>query len=171
MKDWSRRPSVRDRLQFSCRLIMYVAWRRPEWTSSHQCTSWPFCPLDGLHFFIRRQIGFDHCTFSFYFWLCSRFSPGPDLTPSYPAHFPTFISIAPTLVPYLLSLTNIATLITSYLIDLATILTTYPTNLATLLITYPTNLTIVLTTYPTDLATLHTQPFYRRKYFTNLVTL
>ncbi len=31
---------------------------RPEWTSSHQCTSWPFCPLDALHFFIRRRMGF-----------------------------------------------------------------------------------------------------------------
>jgi len=61
---------------------------------------------------------------------------------SYPAHFPTLISIAPTLVPYLLSPTNTSTLISSYLIDLAIILTTYPTNLATLLITYPTNLTI-----------------------------
>ncbi len=61
---------------------------------------------------------------------------------SYPAHFPTLISIAPTLVPYLLSLTHITTLITSYPTDLAIVLTTYPTNLATLLITYPTNLTI-----------------------------
>ncbi len=61
---------------------------------------------------------------------------------SYPAHFHTFISIAPTLVPYLLSPTNTATLITSYPTDLAIILTTYLTNLATLLITYPTNLTI-----------------------------
>jgi hypothetical protein len=26
--------------------------------NSHQCTSWPFCPLDGLRFFIRRQMGF-----------------------------------------------------------------------------------------------------------------
>jgi hypothetical protein len=30
----------------------------PEWTSSHQCTSWSFCPLDGLRFFIRHQMGF-----------------------------------------------------------------------------------------------------------------
>jgi len=22
------------------------------WASTHQCTSWPFCPWDGLHFFI-----------------------------------------------------------------------------------------------------------------------
>jgi hypothetical protein len=107
--------------------------------------------------------------FSFLLYGC--FPPGPDLTPSYPAHFPTFISTAPTLVPYLLSPTDIATLITSYPIDLPTVLTTYPTNLATLLITYPTNLTTVLTTYPTDLATLHTQPLYWHKYFTNLVTL
>jgi hypothetical protein len=25
-----------------------------EWISSHQCISWPFCPVDGLSFFIRR---------------------------------------------------------------------------------------------------------------------
>jgi len=37
-----------------------------------------------------------------------------------------------TFLPYLLSPTNIATLITSYPIDLITILTTYPTKLATL---------------------------------------
>jgi hypothetical protein len=86
-----------------------------------------------------------------------RFSPGPDLTHSYHVHFLTLIGTVPTLVLYLLSLTDIGTLITSYPIDLATILTTYPTNLATLLITYPTNLTIVLTTYLTNLATLHTQ--------------
>jgi hypothetical protein len=78
----------------------------------------------------------DHFTF---FFLCGRFSPGPDLTPTYPAHFPTLISIAPTLVPYLLPPYDIATLITSYPIDLDIVLTTYPTNLATLLITYPTN--------------------------------
>jgi hypothetical protein len=35
--------------------------------------------------------------------LCDRFSFWPNLTHSYPAHLPTFISIAPTLVPYLLS--------------------------------------------------------------------
>ncbi len=29
-----------------------------EWTTSHQCTSWSFFPMDGLHFFIRHQIGF-----------------------------------------------------------------------------------------------------------------
>ncbi len=79
---------------------------------------------------------------------------------AYLAHFFTLISIAPTLIPYLLSSTDIATLITSYPIDLATILTTYPTNLDTLLITYPTNLTTILTTYPIDLPTLHTQPPY-----------
>jgi hypothetical protein len=104
----------------------------------------------------------------FFFLLCDSFSHGPDLTHSYPIHFPTLISIAPTLVLYLLSPTDIATLITSYPIDLATVLTTYPTNLATLLITYPINLTTVLTTYLTN---LHTQPLYWHKYFTNLVTL
>ncbi len=81
-------------------------------------------------------------------------------------HLPTFISIAPTLVPYLLSPTGIATLITNYPINPTIILTIYPINLATLLITYPTNLnfstniTTILTTYPTNLVTLHTQPPY-----------
>ncbi len=51
-----------------------------------------------------------------------------DLTHRYPSHLPTLISTAPTLVPYLLSPTNIANLITSYLIDLTTIQTTYPIN-------------------------------------------
>jgi hypothetical protein len=85
----------------------------------------------------------DHCTFFFFLgsWL---FSPRPNLTYSYPAHFPTLIHIAPTSVSYFLFPTDIATLKTSYLIDLATVLTTYPTNLVTLLITYLTNLIIVL---------------------------
>jgi hypothetical protein len=44
----------------------------PEWTSSHQCTSWPFCSLDGLRFFIRRQMGFItvfFCCWSLYYLL------------------------------------------------------------------------------------------------------
>jgi hypothetical protein len=121
----------------------------PEWINSHQCTNWPFCPLDGLRFFIWRRMGpitVDFflllTTVFFLFFLFLAIFLGPDLTLSYLAHFPTLISIAPTLVPYLLSPTDTTTLITSYLTDLAIILTTYPTNLATLLITYPTNLTI-----------------------------
>jgi len=100
--------------------------------------------LDALHFFIWRRMGFMAVHFFLLltivlFFLGSwSFFPGPNLTHSYPAHFSTFISTAPTLVPYLLSPTDITTLITSYPIDLTTILTTYPTNLATLLITYPT---------------------------------
>jgi len=152
----------------------------PEWTSNHQCTSWLFYPLDRLHFFIRHQMGFitihfflllTIVLFFFFLGVLGRFSHGPNLTHSYLAHFPTFISIALTLIPYLLPLTNIITVITSYPIDLATVLTTNPTNLATLLTTYFTNLTIVLITYPIDLNTLHTQPFYWHKYFTNLITL
>jgi len=69
--------------------------------------------------------------------------PAFGVTPNcYLAHFPTLINIAPTLVPYLLSPTDITTLITSYPTDLAIVLTTYPTNLAIILITYLTNLTI-----------------------------
>jgi len=124
----------------------------PEWTSNHQCTSWPFCPLDALRFFIRRQMGFIVVHFFLllttvlFFFGSWPFFLGPNLTHSYLAHFFTLIGIATTLVPYLLFLTNTATLITNYPIDLATVLTTYPTNLATLLITYPTNLTTILTT-------------------------
>ncbi len=73
----------------------------------------------------------DHCTF-FLFFGSWPFFPGPDLTHSYSAHFPTFISIAPILLLYLLSPTGTTTLITRYPIDLATVLTTYPINLATL---------------------------------------
>ncbi len=89
--------------------------------------------LDGVHhspsFFVAN-----HCIFFFFFFfflVLGHFSRGPDLTHSYPTHFSTFISIAPTLVPYLLSPIDIATLITNYPIDLATILPTYPTNLTT----------------------------------------
>jgi len=95
---------------------------------------------DGVHH-SRFLSGADHCTFFFLFLFLAVF-PRPDLTHSYPAHFLTFINIAPTLVPYLLSPTNTATLITSYPTDLTIVLTTYLTHLTTLLITYPTNLTI-----------------------------
>jgi len=107
-----------------------------------------------VHFFLLLTIVL------FVLVVFGHFSPRPNLTHSYLAHFPTLISIAPTLVPYLLSLIDIATLITSYRINLTTILTTYPTNLTTLLITYLTNLTIVITTYPTNLTTLHAKPPY-----------
>ncbi len=126
-----------------------IMW--PEWTNNHQCTSWPFCPLDGLHFFIWHRMGFISVhfflllTIVFYFFGFWPFFPGPDFTHSYLAHFFTLIGIATTLVPYLLSPTDTTILITSYSIDLTTVLTTYPTNLATLLITYLTNLTIILT--------------------------
>jgi len=79
----------------------------PEWTSSHQCTSWPFCPLDGLRFFIPRQMVvitvhffllLTTVPFFFFFFFFSffrvlgRFSPGPDLPPcslSYPHKYCT----------------------------------------------------------------------------------
>jgi hypothetical protein len=130
----------------------------------------------GCIFSFNVRCGSSQCfflllTIVFFFWVIGHFSRGPNLTHNYHAHFPTLIKIAPTLVPYLLSPTDIATLITSHRIDLAIVLTTYPPNLATLLITYPTNLTTVLSTYPTDLATLHTQPLYWHKYFVNLITL
>jgi hypothetical protein len=110
----------------------------PEWISTHQCTSWPFYPPDGLRFFIRRQMGFMTVHFFllltivlFFFLVLARFSL--DLT----SHIATLLTFLPCSLFYL-----------------ATVLTTYPTNLATVLITYPTNLATVLTTYPTNLATL-----------------
>jgi hypothetical protein len=123
---------------------------------------------NGVHFFLLGYVfsfgtkwgpflfAADHyiiiifCSWSFFSW--------SNLTHNYPTHLPTLVSTAPPWVPYLLSLTDIITLITSYPIDLATVLTTYPTNLATLLITYPTNLTTILTIYLIDLGTLHNHP-------------
>jgi hypothetical protein len=85
------------------------------------------------------------------------FSLRPNRTHSYPTHLPTFINTAPTLVFYLLSSTDIITLITNYPTNLPPILTTYPINLATLLIICPIDLTTVLITYLTNLAnTLYT---------------
>jgi hypothetical protein len=79
-----------------------------EWISNHQCTNWPFCPLDGLHFFIQHKMGF--ITVHFFSVLTmvlfllgfafNCFFLGPNLTHSYPIHLPTFINIVPTLVPY-----------------------------------------------------------------------
>jgi hypothetical protein len=40
---------------------------RPECTSTHQCTSWPFCPWDGLHFFCPDSIS--QLFFIFYPWV------------------------------------------------------------------------------------------------------
>jgi len=99
---------------------------RAEWTSNHQCTSWPFYPLDGVHFFFQCQMEFiivhfflllTTVPFCFFFWFLDIFPL--DLT-YHPAHFPTFLSITPTLLPYLSSLTDIATLIINYPIYLTT---------------------------------------------------
>ncbi len=97
--------------------------------------------LDGVHHSPFLFV-VDHCIFFIFIFLFLVIFPRPDLTHNYPTHFPTLISIAPSLVPYLLSPTHTTTIITSYPTDLATVLTTYPTNLTILLITYPTNLTI-----------------------------
>jgi hypothetical protein len=81
--------------------------RGPKWSNNHQCTSWLYCPLDGLCFFIQHQMGFItihffRCWPLYVFWgVCSWFFfPRPDLTHSYPTHLFTIISIVPTLVPY-----------------------------------------------------------------------
>ncbi len=84
---------------------------------SHQCTSWPFCPLDGLLFlFGIRQApqSIFLCCWSLYFFCFWLFSLGPNLTHNYSAHLPS-------------------------------LLITYPTNLTIILITYPIHLTILWT--------------------------
>jgi len=58
----------------------------------------------------------DHCIFIL-FLVLGHFSPGPDLPPCSLSYL---LSPTPTFVPYLLSPTDIATLIISYVIDLAT---------------------------------------------------
>ncbi len=136
----------------------YVLSFSPRWGSTQSISFFYW----SLYFFLF---------FFFFFLVLDHLSLGPNLTHSYLTHLLTLTSTAPTLVLYLLSPTDIATLIINYLINLATILSTYPTNLTTLLITYLTNLTTILTTCPTNLATLHTQPPYWHKYFTNLITL
>jgi hypothetical protein len=45
----------------------------------NQCTSWPFYPLDGLHFFIRFMI-FRGWPFTWFFFLFPGFFPNPYLT-------------------------------------------------------------------------------------------
>ncbi len=77
----------------------YITSLGQEWTISHQCTSWLFYPLDGLHFFIQHQMGFitflfffsffgvaDHCTFSLG---PKKKKFPPDLTSHIPTDLPT----------------------------------------------------------------------------------
>jgi len=71
---------------------------------------------DGVHY-SPFLFAADHCAFFSFFLVIGLFSPGPDLPPCSLSYL---LSVAPTFVPYLLSPTNIATLITSYVIDLAT---------------------------------------------------
>ncbi len=136
----------------------------------------PFFFSAGLCFFIRRQVGSIsfRCWslyYYYYFFCSSSFFSWSDITHNYHIYLLTLVSTAPPWVAYLLSLADIITLTTSYVLDLVTVLSTYPTNLATLLIIYPTNLTTILTMYLTNLSTFHTRPRYWHKYFTNLITL
>ncbi len=101
----------------------------PEWTSSHQCTSWAafiHSASDVVHhnlFLFGRSVHWMGCIYSFrvrcgslqsisfccwqlylvFFFGSWLFSTGPNLTHNYPTHLPTFISTPPTLVPYLLA--------------------------------------------------------------------
>jgi hypothetical protein len=49
----------------------------PEGTNSRQCTSWPFCALDGLRFISRRQMGFITVHFFFYYWVAVTVGHNP----------------------------------------------------------------------------------------------
>jgi hypothetical protein len=84
--------------------------------------------LDGVYhssfFFVNHYI--------ILYLILDCFSVGPNFIHSYLTHLLTLINTTPTLVPYLLSPVDIATIITNYPIDLVTILTTYPIDLATL---------------------------------------
>jgi hypothetical protein len=72
----------------------------PEWTSLHDCTSWPFCPQDGLCFssasspYINQHsttVNFFACwplTFSF----GANFFPTLTLPPGYPINLPTLLT-------------------------------------------------------------------------------
>jgi hypothetical protein len=32
------------------------SYHPPKWTTTHQCTNWPFYPRDGVHFFIQPSL-------------------------------------------------------------------------------------------------------------------
>jgi hypothetical protein len=76
----------------------FKRWRTwPEWISTHQCTSWSFCPLNGLRFFIGRRMGFMTVHFFllltivlFFFLVPARFSL--DLT----SHIATLFTFLPS---------------------------------------------------------------------------
>jgi len=76
---------------------------RPEWTSLHDCTSWPFCPQDGLCFssssspYVNQHSTSQFVcllTFDLSFW--ANFSPTltlhTTLQPSYPTNLPTLLT-------------------------------------------------------------------------------
>jgi hypothetical protein len=76
-----------------------------------KCISWPFCPLDGVHFFIWRKMGFitvhfflllTTVPFSFFSLVLGRFSPGPDLLPCSLSYPPKYCTNLDTLfiIPY-----------------------------------------------------------------------
>jgi hypothetical protein len=79
--------------------VLADAWYGPERISTHQCTSWPFCPPDGLRFFIWRRMGLITVDFflllttvlffSFFFGSWPFFL---DLT----SHIPTLLTFLPS---------------------------------------------------------------------------
>jgi hypothetical protein len=89
---------------------------RPEWTSLHDCTSWPFCPQDGLCFsstsspYINQHsttVKFFACwPLTLFFW--ANFFPTQTLLhttlpPSYTINLPTLLTY---LLAYTLNPTN-----------------------------------------------------------------
>ncbi len=124
---------------------LFPLWKWPEEPAATNgpvglSVQWMGCVFSfgfGWVAFFHLLSGGVHCSRFLFFWLTSvlflffsvlgPFSPGPDLAHSNPTRLPTLISNTLTLLPYLLSLTDIATLITSPT-DLVTILTIHPIN-------------------------------------------
>jgi hypothetical protein len=87
----------------------------PEWTSLHDCTSWPFCPQDGLCFSSTSSpyINQHSTTVNVFacwpltFFLGAHFFPTltlhTTLPPSYPINLPTLLTY---LLAYTLNPTN-----------------------------------------------------------------
>jgi hypothetical protein len=86
-------------------------WNEPEWTSLHDCTSWPFCPQDGLCFSSASSpyINQHSTTVKFLptdvwpFYFGPIFSqPWPSILPCYPTYstdLPLRLNLEPN--PYL----------------------------------------------------------------------
>ncbi len=88
--------------------LIFYKYIWPEWISTHQCTSWLFCPSDGWSFsFGSWPYVNQHCTIVSLFWLLA-FDPlswgcfSPILTILYSQ--PSYSSSLATLLTYILAL-------------------------------------------------------------------